>query len=122
MRVLIVDDETAIVSLLKEWLTERGHEAFELATAVRLPGWVAEHEYDVLFLDVHLRGANGLWFISQVHAAAPKMTIIVMSGDDDPAVKKIALQEGASHYVSKPLDIALLDGVLQEIMDEKSRT
>jgi DNA-binding NtrC family response regulator len=115
MKILIVDDEPGIVLLLKEWLAVLGHETFDLSNAVALPTSVVKQKYDVLILDIHLRGANGLWLISQVHAAAPDMAIIVVSGAVDPALERIALQEGARHYFPKPLDLQRLQQVLQEL-------
>jgi len=118
MRILVVDDESTVVSELVEWLISRGHEAIGITGNLGLPGWVVKQKCDVVLLDVHLQEANGLWLISQVHSAAPTTAIVVITGDLDPALETIALQEGARYYFTKPLDPTILGRALDKIMDE----
>jgi DNA-binding NarL/FixJ family response regulator len=106
-KVLIVDDELWMTSMVSEFLNLYG---FEVATAenaeTALQLAEASPPYAII-LDVNLAGENGLQLLTYLHRNNPDTLIIIYTGmeHDDEVVKK-ALAAGAQAYLRKggPLD------------------
>ena len=107
MRVLLVDDESELVSALAERLSFRdieadwadtGHKAIDLAKASR---------YDVAVLDVKMPGLGGFALRDKLHAIQPDMKFIFLSGhgsQEDYTQGSLK----ASSYLIKPVNIGEL--------------
>ena len=113
MKILVVDDEPEVNALLVRWFAERGNEAFGLTGGADLIAWVTRRKFDLVVLDLILPGTNGLSLIRRVREKSPRTRVIAMSGIDDPVAASKAIQEGASHYLSKPLDFAELQRAVE---------
>jgi two-component system, NtrC family, response regulator AtoC len=102
--VLIVDDESLIRWSVKEHLHELGHDVIEAASGREARRHCGD-DVDLILLDVALPDASGLELLAELHAANADLPIIMMTADSsaDTAVK--ALQSGASHYLTKPLNL-----------------
>jgi len=100
-RVLVVDDDQAILRMIEEMLTAGGY-AVELCSSFE----AAKHRLtlsrpDVLLTDVRLGAFNGLQLVILAKELSPSITAIVMSAYDDVALRKEASRCGAS-YLQKP--------------------
>ncbi|MEN3336430.1 MAG: two-component system, response regulator YesN [Acidobacteriota bacterium] len=101
-RILIVDDDVALVEGLESTFRSAGETAtacssFELARQLLRSG-----EYDVLITDVRLGAFNGLQLALLARDLYPRITLIVFSGFDDPVLRAEAEHAGAT-YVVKPV-------------------
>jgi two-component system, OmpR family, KDP operon response regulator KdpE len=103
-RVLIVEDERALLRALAMNLTARGYEVSEAETGTRALNAVAEVEYDVIVLDLGLPDVDGLDVIRAVRAYATT-PILVLSARTGTSDKVAALDLGADDYVTKPFSI-----------------
>ncbi len=63
--------------------------------------YLGEHAVDLILLDLALPDAHGLEAIRRVHAAAPRVPLVVLTGIDDEMLAAQALQEGAQDYLIK---------------------
>jgi len=99
-RILTVDDEPAILRLLRAVLERDGHEALPAATAREALGMLAG--VDAVVLDLGLPDRDGLELIPAIRQAG--VPVIVLSARSDVAEKVAALDLGASDYVTKPFD------------------
>jgi signal transduction histidine kinase len=63
--------------------------------------YLAEHTVDVILLDPGLPDAQGLEAVRRAHAAAPGVTLVVLTHLDDESLASQALQEGAQDYLVK---------------------
>ena len=103
-RVLLVEDERALLRALAMNLTARGYEVTEAETGTRALSAVASVEYDVIVLDLGLPDISGLDVIRGVRAYAAT-PIIVLSARTGTSDKVAALDIGADDYVTKPFSI-----------------
>ena len=62
---------------------------------------LAEHAVDIILLDPGLPDAQGLGSIRRIHAAAPRLPLVVLTSLDDESLAEQALQEGAQDYLIK---------------------
>ncbi len=115
---LIVDDEPHVHVylriLLKQlgvatvWDAAEGHAAIELA---------AEHNPDVVLLDVNIPHLNGLEVLARLKAAHPKMRVIIVSVESKPETLVQANELGADGYVLKHLPRVKVLQKLSEVFD-----
>jgi two-component system KDP operon response regulator KdpE len=104
MKILIVDDEQAIVTALAPALESQGWEVTSAATAVRALVAAENGQFDVILLDLGLPDADGTEIICKLKELSDAM-IIVLSARHLETEKVRALDEGADDYVNKPFGI-----------------
>ncbi len=105
LRVLIVDDEPAILRFLRTSLRAQGYEVSEAAGGRDAIAALKRGPTDVLVLDLGLPDMGGLEVIREIRAAGSSLPIIVLSSRTDEAGKVAALDLGADDYVTKPFGI-----------------
>lgn len=107
-RVLVVDDDAEVRDFLQEMLVSHG---FEVATASN--GDLALQELarlapDVVLLDVVMPGLNGVEILQAIGTLAPRVKVIIVSGEATPVQRMRTLALGAFDYVFKPVNVAHL--------------
>jgi two-component system KDP operon response regulator KdpE len=100
-RILIIEDEPAIRSVLRVVLGREGYLIIEADTGARAEIEARSHKPDLLLLDLGLPDTDGLTVIRRVRAWSP-VPIIVLSARTMEDQKIAALDAGADDYVTKP--------------------
>ena len=108
MRVLIVEDELRMASLIRRGLTNEG-----LAADVAVRGadalWMAEaHDYDAVLLDVMLPDVNGFEVCRRLRAAGVWAPVLMLTARDSVEDRVAGLDSGADDYLVKPFAFAEL--------------
>ena len=111
-RVVVVDDDPAMLDVLRMRLQVWGYEVFlaeDALTGARLAAQVSPH---VILTDVWLPDASGVDLLRVLTKAEPQTPIILMSahGSVDLAVE--SMKQGALDYLTKPLDYRRLKKLL----------
>ena len=105
LRILVVDDEPAILRFLRVGLTAQGYLVTEVPNGHGALDAVRRGATDLVVLDLGLPDIDGLEVIRQVRAAGSDLPIIVLSSRDSESAKVEALDLGADDYVTKPFGI-----------------
>jgi len=105
LRVLIVDDEPAILRFLRAGLASQGYLVTEARDGVRALEVLGHNTTDLLVLDLGLPDLDGLEIIRRIRDAGSTVPIIVLSSRSDERGKVEALDLGADDYVTKPFGI-----------------
>ncbi len=110
MRILIAEDDPAIVSFLVKGLKAEGY-----STAVASDGLEASHllsssleVFDLVLLDLGLPGQSGLDVLSRLRQRDAALPVIVLTARAEVADKVRGLELGANDYVTKPFSFAEL--------------
>lgn len=107
VKILIIDDEAAIRSLLRRRLEDQGFEIIELEDG-RAASTVCEVQCpDIVVTDIYMRLCDGLETIRELRATYPALNIIAISGGGISYKEnflEIAGHMGASATFSKPLN------------------
>jgi two-component system KDP operon response regulator KdpE len=103
-KVLVVEDERALLRALAMNLTARGYEVTEAETGTRALAAAADVEPDVIVPDLGLPDLSGLDVIKGIRAYA-STPIVVLSARTGTADKVAALDLGADDFVTKPFSI-----------------
>lgn len=107
LRVLVVDDETAIRRFLRAALTAHNFEIFEAATGQEALSGVIEYRPDMLILDLGLPDIDGIQVTRQLREWS-QIPIIILSVREHEQDKIAALDAGADDYLTKPFGIGEL--------------
>lgn len=126
-RLLLAEDDPEDVGLLRQMLSEPGSLHFELthvATLGDAEKVLAGHAMDMVLLDLGLPDAQGVESIPRIHAADPRVPLVVLTGSDDDSLAVQALQRGAQDCLVKGqidargLQRTLRYAIERKIMDE----
>jgi PAS domain S-box-containing protein len=104
IRILLVEDNPQDSRLLREYLKEVTTAEFDLQMAGRVQEAIARlsvETFDVVLTDLSLPDGHGLEAFRAVHAASPKVPVVVLSGVDDETLAVRAVREGAQDYLVK---------------------
>ncbi|MYM91889.1 response regulator, partial [Rugamonas sp. FT82W] len=103
--ILIVDDQPVNVELLEFLLKSTGYTAVSSTTDPRVvAGWHAEHQYDLIILDMQMPGMTGFDVMEAIRPLETEawLPVLVVTAQPDHKIK--ALELGARDFVSKPFD------------------
>jgi nitrogen regulation protein NR(I) len=103
--ILVIDDDDQLRCSFDKLLTGEGYQVLSAASAESGLQTVAAGCPDLVILDIRLPGMNGLEAFERLHAAEPKLPVIIMTafGTTETAIK--ATRMGAFDYILKPFDI-----------------
>lgn len=107
-RILIVDDDPAILRAVQRYLEANDFDVATLAAAAGLDAAIARHRPDALLLDLVLPDGYGTDICRELRAGGFLQPIIVLSAVGDEQHKVRALEEGADDYLTKPFGMAEL--------------
>ncbi|WP_295997785.1 response regulator transcription factor [uncultured Adlercreutzia sp.] len=102
MRVLVVEDDHAIVAALSALLADEGFEVRSVATQDGACQLLARETFDIALLDVTLAQGNGFAVCAAAREAAPDMPVIFLTASDDEYSTVAGLDMGAVDYIAKP--------------------
>ncbi len=108
LRILVVDDEPAILRFLRVGLTAQGYIVTEVSDGHGALDAARRGATDLVVLDLGLPDIDGLEVIRQLRATGSDLPIIVLSSRDDEGAKVEALDLGADDFVTKPFGIGEL--------------
>jgi DNA-binding NtrC family response regulator len=102
LKILILDDEKQFTEELCDFFLASTFETFQANTVEEGMELLKHQEFDLLFLDVRLPGANGLDVLKEVRVEFPGMLVIIVSAHVDMEIVNQAIQAGAFDYLRKP--------------------
>jgi two-component system, OmpR family, response regulator len=108
MRILIVEDELKMASLLRRGLQEEGH-AVDLARTGDDALWMARAtEYDAVVLDLMLPGIDGIEVCRRLRDGGTWAPVLMLTARDGVEDRVAGLDAGADDYLTKPFSFAEL--------------
>ncbi len=100
-RLLIVDSDQSVRSLLEHLCDDSGHSCITADTSENAKGALATSEFDLILVDLDMPDEAGLEILQIVAADAPDAAVVVVSGDDE-AESTTLLRKGTYGFVVKP--------------------
>jgi len=108
-RLLLVDDEEVIRSVLARALRALGHSVALAGGGAAALAMLQRERFEAILLDINMPNVNGLMVLEAVKKVAPDTPVIMVTGTGEEAEAKRSMQLGAADYVTKPVDISYLD-------------
>ena len=106
LRLLIVDDDPALLEALPEALRMRmsGVTVDTAASAAAALDRIDGTDYDAVVADIRMPGMDGLDLLTTIHARRPDTPTLMITGHCDTALVVRALRAGAVDFIQKPID------------------
>ena len=101
--ILVVDDEATTTSALELLLRDEGYEVQCALTARDAENLLAEHWFDLVFLDLRLPDADGIQLLEHIKHLAPETEVVLMTAHGSLEITIEAIKRGAFYYVEKPI-------------------
>jgi len=120
-RRLLIEDDTGITDALQRVLTEEGHQVAVEKRGDDGLARAARETFHVVVTDLKVPGVNGLEIVRDLHAAQPRLPIILVTafGTTDTAIE--AMKFGAYDYLLKPFDIPQMIELVNKAADSNRR-
>ena len=117
-RILVVEDDPAMLSLLQDELEDAGFEVLGTSGAHDALEEIHHRAVDAVVTDLVMPNMRGDELLRQLRAAVPDVPVVIMTafGSIESAVE--AMREGAYHYVTKPFRVDQLVVTLQNALVE----
>ena len=116
MRILLVEDDQRLTTLLAASLRAQGH-AVDIAATVEDGGWMAnEVPYDALVLDVGLPDGNGIDLCTKLREAGVWAPILMLTARAGITDRVRGLDAGADDYLAKPFSVDEFDARLRALI------
>ena len=119
-RILLIEDDASLRALVKDTLSEDGHQVEEVDDGKRALDILAKQLYRVVISDLNLPGASGMEVLDYLKEHAPNTPFILMTafGSVDAAVE--AMAHGAYDFQEKPLNLDRLRHTVKRALQKAS--
>ncbi len=122
-KILVVDDEPEVTSVLDEFFTHRGYNVLTAKNGYEALELVDRERPAIVLLDIRMPGMDGIKVLQQIKLRSPEVAVIMITALKDPALANKALALGARDYITKPFDLAYLErSVLTQMIYQPSPT
>jgi DNA-binding response OmpR family regulator len=101
--ILIIDDEASLRQTMARILQRAGYEVTTAANGKDGLALIAQHAFDLLYLDIRMPDISGLELLKTIHAQLPDLPVILFTAQPDLNSAVEALRRGAIDYLLKPL-------------------
>ena len=117
--ILIVDDETGILTTLSQILVDEGYRTVTTTSGEEALHLFREQRPDVVFLDIWLPDWDGLETLQALRDVDPGAMVIMMSGHGTSETAVKAIKMGAHDYLEKPLSYDRTVKAVEEALESK---
>lgn len=121
-RILIVDDEPAIRSILSDILTTSGYQVDEAVDGRDCLQKVSLGKYDLILLDIKMQGMDGHQAFAALSEKYSDIPVIMMSGHGSLETAVDLVKRGAFDYIQKPPDLSRLLITIRNAIDKSTLT
>ena len=123
IKFLIVDDEPDVVDSVSELFTLRNYNVITATSGTKALELVKKENPNIIILDIRMPDISGMDVLKEVKKNYPKTRVIMLTGIEDESTKSMAMELGASGYLTKPYSyselIELSRKLIQEICQEE---
>ncbi|MGB7116259.1 MAG: response regulator [Anaerolineales bacterium] len=117
-RIVIVEDDPDTAEMFAEMIRLMGHSAFQVYRGAQAIGLIAEVKPSAVILDWKMSDISGLEVMQHIRrdAKLAKIPIIMVSAKNLPSDIELALNSGASIYLTKPVGYKDLENAIQKVL------
>jgi FixJ family two-component response regulator len=116
VRILIVDDDQAIVDALSHTLGGQGYEIVGFTDGAAALASLEAGRFDLLLTDLTMPGLGGVDLLRQARERDPDLVGVIMTGEGTIATAVEAMKTGALDYILKPLKLSVIVPVLSRAL------
>jgi putative nucleotidyltransferase with HDIG domain len=118
-RILVVDDEAHVRSMIGATLEHQGYDV-QLATSARDALETLERDaFDLVLTDIVMRDGNGIALLECIRAQQPNLPVVVVTAIHDISVAIDSMRRGAYDYLLKPFEREHLASTVERALDHR---
>ncbi len=119
-RILLVDDEASILSVLSTLLKAEGHEVIPVLGGEKAQDVIRDQDFDLMISDIRMSPVDGMQLLKLIRREKPAVAVIMITayGSVETAVE--AMKEGAFDYVTKPFKVDELLITVQRALEYRN--
>ncbi len=102
--ICLLEDDPSVVKATSRLLSSEGWRAEAFLDPLAFLRYAQAHRPDVAVIDIWMPAMNGLEVQRRLRTVSPATRVIVLTANDDPAVRDKAIAAGASAFLTKPAD------------------
>jgi two-component system, response regulator, stage 0 sporulation protein F len=115
-KVLVIDDEAGIRSLLDTLLDRKGYDVILADSGQKGLEVFRRAHPDVVVLDLKMPGMDGLTVLQQIRHLNPTQPVIILTGAGNPDSEQRVRELGVTEYVEKQFSLHLLGDALKRLL------
>lgn len=119
-RILVIDDDPAVVDLLTESLSAEGFECAGETHPLAGISRLEESGYDVVVSDVEMPGIRGIELLQKIHTARPEQLVLLMTAFGSIELAMASVRAGARDFIAKPFPIEALVRAIDRAIEDRS--
>ena len=119
VRVLVVDDEALVRSIIRATLEHQGYDVQLAASGREALEMLAHNAFDLVLTDIVMQDGNGIALLECIHAQQPNLPVVMVTAVHDIGVAINSMRGGAFDYLLKPFKSEHLLTVVQRALDHR---
>ncbi|MCK9382254.1 MAG: response regulator [Sulfuritalea sp.] len=120
MRLLLAEDDQMIGESVQRGLRQDGYAVDWVRDGVAAEHALADHDYDLVLLDLGLPGKDGIHFLEDLRRRQNRIPVLVLTARDAVADRVRGLDAGADDYLVKPFDFDELSARIRALVRRQS--
>ena len=118
-RVLLLDDESSILEILGQFLSEEGYDCTQTTSALKALEYLHTREYDLLITDLKMPEMHGIEVVQKAKIERPYLAVIVVTALMDVTNAVDAMRAGADDYLLKPFNLGEISVAVEKVLDRR---
>jgi CheY-like chemotaxis protein len=119
-RIVLIDDNRFWLETLSEYLRGKGFSVLTADNAFQGLALLERHEVSLVICDYHMPGMDGLEFVRQFQRQAPRVAVVLVSSEEEPALIRRALAEGVRAFLAKTSVPRDLLRIVRQLLDARA--
>jgi putative nucleotidyltransferase with HDIG domain len=118
-RILVVDDEAHVRSMIAATLERQGYEVLLASGGREAIEAMDQASFELILTDIVMQEGNGLALLERIHAQNPNLPVIMVTAIHDISVAIDSMRRGAYDYLLKPFERDHLVNTVQRALDHR---
>ncbi|GAB3014166.1 osmolarity response regulator transcription factor OmpR [Bowmanella dokdonensis] len=119
-KILVVDDDMRLRSLLERYLVEQGYQARTAANSEQMDRLLERENFHLIVLDLMLPGEDGLSICRRLRQKENDIPIVMLTAKGDEVDRIIGLEMGADDYLPKPFNPRELQARIKAVLRRRT--
>ena len=118
-KIIVVDDEETICSLLYHELSEQGYECMTASDGGDALAVLATADFDLVLLDIKLPGMSGMQLLRSLRSNHPDTAAIMLTAVNEVDIVVEAMKLGAADYIVKPFSLDRINASVHAVLERE---
>jgi DNA-binding NtrC family response regulator len=121
-RILIIDDDPAVLGLMRETLEQRGYQPQALTSSREAVSLLEQQAFDLIISDIVMPDPHGLKILEIAKRRQPQTPVIFITGHAHRQIVKESYEKGAYAIVEKPFQIPKFMTTVEGALDRSRQS